>query len=137
MVGPLRFYPPYTNGLVVHATFFFYLFFSLIIAWNRFWQIFFSNFLAKKGKYGKYCFRTSELVKVWTKMTYFIKFSLCSFPVNFSIIKKSGFLLSGRGGYPSPYTLSGPTTKKITFFYLCIPLGATFKKSSSFSGALR
>ena len=22
MVGPLRFYPPYTNGLVVHATFF-------------------------------------------------------------------------------------------------------------------
>ena len=23
--GPLRFYPPYTNGLVVHATFFFFL----------------------------------------------------------------------------------------------------------------
>ena len=23
VVGPLRFYPPYTNGLVVHATFFF------------------------------------------------------------------------------------------------------------------
>ena len=22
VVGPLRFYPPYTNGLVVHATFF-------------------------------------------------------------------------------------------------------------------
>ena len=24
VVGPLRFYPPYTNGLVVHATFFFF-----------------------------------------------------------------------------------------------------------------
>ena len=23
VVGPLRFYPPYTNGLVVHANFFF------------------------------------------------------------------------------------------------------------------
>ena len=23
VVGPLRFYPPYTNGLVVHATFLF------------------------------------------------------------------------------------------------------------------
>ena len=26
VVGPLRFYPPYTNGLVVHATFFFFFF---------------------------------------------------------------------------------------------------------------
>ena len=25
VVGPLRFFPPYTNGLVVHATFFFFL----------------------------------------------------------------------------------------------------------------
>ena len=39
VVGPLRFYPPYTNGLVVHATFFSF-FFSLIIAWNGFWQFF-------------------------------------------------------------------------------------------------
>ena len=31
VVGPLRFYPPYTNGLVVHDTFF-YFFFSLIMA---------------------------------------------------------------------------------------------------------
>ena len=26
VVGPLRFYPPYTNGLVVNATFFFFFF---------------------------------------------------------------------------------------------------------------
>ena len=26
VVGPLRFYPPYTNGLVVHATFFLFIF---------------------------------------------------------------------------------------------------------------
>ena len=26
VVGPLRFYPPYTNGIVVHATFFLYFF---------------------------------------------------------------------------------------------------------------
>ena len=25
VVGPIRFYPPYTNGLVVHATFFYFL----------------------------------------------------------------------------------------------------------------
>ena len=29
VAGPLRFYPPYTNGLVVHATFFFFLFLVL------------------------------------------------------------------------------------------------------------
>ena len=40
VVGPLRFYPPYTNGLVVHATFLIF-FFSLIIVWNGFWQFFF------------------------------------------------------------------------------------------------
>ena len=37
MVGPLRFYPPYTNGLMVHDTFFF----CLIMAWNGLWQFFF------------------------------------------------------------------------------------------------
>ena len=50
MFGPLRFYPPYINGLVVHTPFFFSLFFSLIIAWNWCWQFFFlSNFWAKKA----------------------------------------------------------------------------------------
>ena len=37
VVGPLRFYPPYTNDLVVHVTFFF----SLIMARNRFENFFF------------------------------------------------------------------------------------------------
>ena len=36
VVGPLRFYPPYTKFLVVHA-----IFFILIIARNEFWQFFF------------------------------------------------------------------------------------------------
>ena len=40
-VGPLRFYPPYPNGLVVQATFFSFIF---IIAWNGFWPFFFTNF---------------------------------------------------------------------------------------------
>ena len=46
VVGPLRVYPLYTNGLVVHATFF--LFFCLIIAWNfdNFF-LFLPNFWAK------------------------------------------------------------------------------------------
>ena len=39
VVGPLRMYPLYTYGLVVHATFF-SLFCSLIMAWNGFWQFF-------------------------------------------------------------------------------------------------
>ena len=39
VVVSLRFYPPYTNGFLVYATFFFF-FFSLIIAWNGFWQFF-------------------------------------------------------------------------------------------------
>ena len=38
MVGPLRFYPPYTNGLVVNATFFF---FSLIMPETDFYNFFF------------------------------------------------------------------------------------------------
>ena len=33
---------------------------------------------------------------------------------------KDGFLLSGRGGYPPP-PLSGPTTKKNTFFMCVFP----------------
>ena len=32
VVGPLRFYPPYTNGLVVHVTFFLVLVFLILIA---------------------------------------------------------------------------------------------------------
>ena len=48
VVGPLRFYPPYANGLVVHAPFFS---FFLTIAWNGFWQKKFSNFLAKRVGY--------------------------------------------------------------------------------------
>ena len=40
VVGPLRFYPSYTNGVVLHATFFSF-FFSLIIAWIGIWQFFF------------------------------------------------------------------------------------------------
>ena len=46
-------------------------------------------------------------------------------PGEFSpFIEKSGFLLSGRGGYPPPYTLSGPTIKKKLF--LCVSsLGQT------------
>ena len=43
MVGPLRFYPPYTYGLVVHATFF--IFFFVL---NGFWQFFFPIFGLKK-----------------------------------------------------------------------------------------
>ena len=54
LVGPLRFNPPYTNGLVVPAIFFF----SLKIDWNRFWQFFIflpkfwantSGFIKKSG----------------------------------------------------------------------------------------
>ena len=37
------------------------------------------------------------------------------------IEKKSGFLLSGRGGVTPLPPLSGPTTKKNTFFYVCLP----------------
>ena len=48
VVGPLRFYLPYTNGLVVHVTFLFF-FFSLIIAWNGCWHffLFLPNFWTK------------------------------------------------------------------------------------------
>ena len=42
VVGPLRVYPLYTNGLVVNATFFL-VFFSVIIDWNGFWQFFSSS----------------------------------------------------------------------------------------------
>ena len=49
-VGPLRFYPPYTNGLVVHATFLY------IIPWNGFWQKKISPiFGVKKAKKGNIC----------------------------------------------------------------------------------
>ena len=42
VVGPQKFYPPYHNGFVVHATFFFFLFWVLyLIVWNGFWQFFF------------------------------------------------------------------------------------------------
>ena len=39
------------------------------------------------------------------------------------IEQKSGFLLSGRGGggVTPPYALSGPTTKKNTFFSCVFP----------------
>ena len=40
MVGPLRFYPPYPNGLVVHATFLKKIF-SLINSLKRILTIFF------------------------------------------------------------------------------------------------
>ena len=95
VVGPLRFYPPYTNGLVVHATFF--PFFCLIIAWC--WPKKISPIFGLKKAiffFGKYCFQNSELMKVWTKMLYFI------LPGEFSpFIEKSVFLLSGLGGYSS------------------------------------
>jgi len=43
-------------------------------------------------------------------------------PGEFSpFIEKSGFLLSGRGGGYPPYPLSGPTTKKNTFFMCVFP----------------
>ena len=42
------------------------------------------------------------------------------------IEKKVLFLLSGRGGVTPPYTLSGPTTKKKNFFYVCLPLWPSF-----------
>ena len=46
VVGPLRFYPPYTYGLEVHAIFFFFVLY--VIAWNGFWQfyLFLPNFWA-------------------------------------------------------------------------------------------
>ena len=53
LVGPLIFYPPYTNGLVVYATF--SSFFSLIVARNGFLQFihFSPNFLAKNPGFKK------------------------------------------------------------------------------------
>ena len=49
VVGPIRFYPPYTNGLVVHATyFFFFIFFSLRITWNGLTIFLSLQFLGKK-----------------------------------------------------------------------------------------
>ena len=49
VVGPLRFYPSYTNGS------FFSLFFSLIIAWNGFWHffLFLPNFWAKTAGFDR------------------------------------------------------------------------------------
>ena len=47
VVGQLRFYSPHPNGLVVHFFVFFCLF-SLIIAWNGFWQFFFSPIFGLK-----------------------------------------------------------------------------------------
>ena len=41
VIRPLCFYPPYTNGLVVHATFLFFIHYSLIIAWTDFDNFFF------------------------------------------------------------------------------------------------
>ena len=86
VVGPLRFYLPYTNGLMVLPPFF--LFFSLIIAWNGFWQffLFLPNFWAKPAE----------------------------------LKKKMFFCLVARGVYPH-YTLSGPTTKRNTFFMCVFP----------------
>ena len=57
VVGPLRFYLPYTNGLMVLPPFFSF-FFSLIIAWNGFWQffLFLPNFWAKTAELKKKCF---------------------------------------------------------------------------------
>ena len=53
VVGPLRFYPPYTNGLVVHANFFCFCFFSLIIAGFCQLFLFLPNFWAKTA--GVFC----------------------------------------------------------------------------------
>ena len=48
-------------------------------------------------------------------------------PSEFSpFIEKRGFLLSGRGGYPPPSPLSGPTTKKKLFFMRVFPKIALF-----------
>ena len=49
VVGPLRFYPPYTNGLVVQATFFSFFFFQSYNSLKRILTIFLflSNFCAK------------------------------------------------------------------------------------------
>ena len=41
VVGPLRFHPPYTNGLVVHATFFLSFLFSLVMPETDFYNFFF------------------------------------------------------------------------------------------------
>ena len=51
VVVPLRFNPPYTNGLVVHATFFFFFF----LVFYGFWQffLFLPNFWAKTARFKK------------------------------------------------------------------------------------
>ena len=117
VVGPLRYYPPYTNGLVVHTTFFL-LFFSLIIVSNGFRQFFFLlQFWAKKGKF---CFRTNELVKVWTKMSYFIKnIFIMQLPGEFSIYRKKWFFAQWSGGLPLPTPLVVRPLKK-TLFFMCV-----------------
>ena len=82
VVGPLRFYPPYINGLVVHATLFY--FFCLIIAWNNWQFFFFSNFWAKKAGFiekkkwffawwsGGFTLPIPLLVRPLQKTTYFL-----------------------------------------------------------------
>ena len=79
VVEPLRVYPPYTNVLVVHATFFFN-FFSLIIAWNGFWHFFFSPIFGLKMQILFSNQWTREMKNV---VLHKIIFSLCIFPVNY------------------------------------------------------
>ena len=80
VIGPLRFYPAYTNGLVVHATLFFLSYNCL----KRVLTFFFPQIFGLKQS-------------------------------DFREKKFFGFCLVVRGVYP-PYSLSGPTTKKNTFF---------------------
>ena len=104
--------------LLVWSTYLIYLFDLLI--WSTCLIYLFD--LLVWSTFGKYCFRTSELVKVWTKTSYFIKnIFIMQLPGEFSLFieGKSGFLLSGRGGgvtLPTPLVVR--PLKKL--FFMCV-----------------
>ena len=152
MVEPLRFYPPYPNGLVIHATFFLIIHIFLIIPWNGFWQFFFNPIFGLKqpdfkGKGGfllmvRGIYPLYPLSGPTTKKGTFLcvcvplviikNFSMFKWFGFFTLfLEKRSFLLSGRAPnhFPQPFKVDWPL-KNIIFFAVSFKTNLLFNISA-------